>query len=87
MHQHDKAPVIVFIINIYRVAFNDGEGHTPITAYFYRPRSFSASRQRMEHEPWKAHILGHSGYVQATEDKLKSFSVLRLDACLGAFKK
>jgi hypothetical protein len=41
----------------------------------------------MQHETRKFHIFGNDRHIQAAEDKRQPFSVLRLDACLGAFKE
>lgn len=41
----------------------------------------------MQHETRQAHIFGNDRHIQAAENKLQPFNVLRLDACLGAFKE
>lgn len=67
--------------------FNKFESHAPIAAYPYRPRSLSISRERVQHEAGKVHILRGYRYTQAAENKLESLGVLRLNTGSGAFEK
>lgn len=69
------------------MALKKRKSHTPITAYLYSPRSLPIPGKRVQHEAGKTHIFRHNRHIQAAQNKLKPFGVLRLDARLGALEK
>src|SRR5262249_13166071 len=79
--------VIVLVINGVNILTLELKGDPPVAAHRYGPGAFAVAAELMKLQPRKRHVSRRSRGSQPAKNQMQPFSVLRLDAGLGASRE